>query len=279
MTPILRNLSELRSWRARSDQVGLVPTMGALHDGHRSLIERAASENDRVIVSIFVNPTQFNNRDDLERYPRELERDAVLILDAGGHAIYAPEVETIYPAGFASQVTVSGVTDDFEGESRPGHFAGVATVVTILLNQVRPDRSYFGEKDYQQLAMIRRMQADLALPGAIVACPTVRDVDGLALSSRNSRLSAEDRNAALVLNRTLFTMRNHAADNVETALRLSTMGAVLVSAQPGVELDYLEIVDPDSLLPVKRIVPGARALVAATVGGVRLIDNLEMMPR
>jgi pantoate--beta-alanine ligase len=176
-------------------------------------------------------------------------------------------------------VIVTGVTDDFEGESRPGHFAGVATVVTILLNQVRPDRSYFGEKDFQQLAMIRRLQVDLALPGEIVGCPTVRDSDGLALSSRNARLSSEEREAALVLSRTLFTMREHAAENAETPFRLSTMGAVLISAQPGVSLDYLEIVDPETLIPVSLIEPGSRALVAATVGGVRLIDNLEVMSR
>ena len=279
MTPILRNLADLRAWRSGADRVGLVTTMGALHDGHRSLIERAARENDQVIVSVFVNPTQFNNPDDLERYPRDMASDAGIISEAGGDAIYAPDPESVYPPEFATSVIVTGVTDDFEGESRPGHFAGVATVVTILLNQVRPDRSYFGEKDFQQLAMIRRLQIDLALPGEIVGCPTLRDADGLALSSRNARLSAEAREAALVLNRTLLTMRGHAAENEEAPFRLSTMGAVLISAQSGVDLDYLEIVDPETLIPVSRVEPGSRALVAATVAGIRLIDNLEMMPR
>jgi pantoate--beta-alanine ligase len=279
MIPILRTRDEVDAWRGEPGTVGLVPTMGALHAGHESLIRRAAADNERVIVSVFVNPTQFNNPDDLARYPRDLERDAGIIAASGGTAIYAPDAGTIYPDGFVTSVTVSGVTEDYEGESRPGHFTGVATVVTILLNQVRADRAYFGEKDFQQLAMIRRLHTDLALPGKIVPCPTVRDEDGLALSSRNARLTAAQRSAALVLSRSLHAMREHAAENRDTPLRLSMMGAVLISAQPEVTLDYLEIVDPDTLEPVDRLVPGARALVAAEIGGVRLIDNLELVPR
>jgi pantoate--beta-alanine ligase len=280
MIPILRTRDDVTAWREEQPgPVGLVPTMGALHAGHESLIRRAAGENERVIVSVFVNPTQFNNPDDLARYPRDLERDAGIIAASGGTAIYAPAPDVIYPEGFATSVTVSGVTEDYEGESRPGHFTGVATVVTILLNQVRADRAYFGEKDYQQLAMIRRLHADLALPGEIVPCPTVRDEDGLALSSRNARLTAAQRAAALVLSRSLHAMREHAEENRDTPLRLSMMGAVLISARPEVTLDYLEIVDPDTLEPLDRLVPGARALVAAEIGGVRLIDNLELVPR
>ena len=276
---ILRNLAELRTWRAAAGSVGLVPTMGALHRGHVSLIEAAVAANDRVIASIFVNPTQFNDPADLAKYPRDLDRDADIAAEAGAVAIYAPDVPSIYPDGFATKVTVAGITEDFEGESRPGHFDGVATVVTILLNQVQPDASYFGEKDFQQLAMIRRMHRDLALPGAIIACPTVRDNDGLALSSRNVRLSPEARQASLVLHRALMAMRDQAEHSCDNMFRLVTMGAVLVKTEPAVTLDYLQVVDPDTLLPVDTLVPGARALIAATVGGVRLIDNLELAPR
>jgi pantoate--beta-alanine ligase len=275
----LHSLDELRHWRQQPGTVGLVPTMGALHRGHVSLIETAARGNERVIVSIFVNPTQFNDPADLLRYPRDFERDVAIARDAGVHAIYAPQVATIYPAGFSTSVSVSGITEDFEGESRPGHFDGVATVVTILLNQVRPDHAFFGEKDFQQLAMIRRMQRDLALPGEIVACPTVRDDDGLALSSRNVRLSPAARTAALVLSRTLFAMRDQTGQSRDNMFRLVTMGAVLVRTEPLVHLEYLQVVDPETLLPVETLVPGARALIAATVDGVRLIDNLELAPR
>jgi pantoate--beta-alanine ligase len=279
MMEILHTLDELRHWRQFSGSAGLVPTMGALHRGHVSLIETAARHDDRVIVSIFVNPTQFNDPADLLRYPRDFERDVAIARDAGVHAIYAPQVATIYPAGFSTSVSVSGITEDFEGESRPGHFDGVATVVTILLNQVRPDHAFFGEKDFQQLAMIRRMQRDLALPGEIVACPTVRDDDGLALSSRNVRLSPAARTAALVLSRTLFAMRDQTGQSRDNMFRLVTMGAVLVRTEPLVNLEYLQVVDPETLLPVETLVPGARALIAATVDGVRLIDNLELAPR
>lgn len=275
-----RTPNDLRAWRTEAPgSVGLVPTMGALHRGHESLIRRAAAENDRVVVSIFVNPAQFNDASDLERYPRDLDRDVAIVEAAGAAAIYAPAVEAIYPDGFATKVSVAGLTGDLEGESRPGHFDGVATVVSILLNQVRPDRSYFGEKDFQQLAMVRRMHRDLALPGEIIGCPTVREEDGLALSSRNVRLSPVARRAALVLSKALFAMRDQAEPGSDTAFRLTTMGAVLIKTEPAVDLDYLQIVDPDTLLPVDRLTPGTRALVAATVGGVRLIDNVELVPR
>src|SRR5690606_27948618 len=167
--------------------------MGALHAGHVALIERAARENACTVVSIFVNPTQFNDPSDLARYPRNLDRDVEVASDAGADVIYAPDAETVYPPGFSTFVEVGGLTDRWEGEARPGHFRGVATVVTILLNTVRPRRAYFGEKDYQQLLVVRRMQRDLRLPGEIVACPTVREPDGLALSSRNARLTPEQR--------------------------------------------------------------------------------------
>jgi pantoate--beta-alanine ligase len=259
------------------DTVGLVPTMGALHDGHRALIERAAAENDRVVVSVFVNPAQFNDPADLEKYPRTLEHDIALASEAGAHVIYAPEAGTIYPEGFATTVHVDGVTELWEGESRPGHFDGVATVVSILLNQVRPDRSYFGEKDFQQLAMVRRLHRDLALPGEIVACPIVREADGLAMSSRNVRLGTAERAVAPMLQEALAAMAQAAAEGERSALRLAIVGAVLVKRAPEIDLEYLQVVDPQTMNPVEEVTPGARAIIAATLGGVRLIDNLALL--
>lgn len=259
-------------------RAGLVPTMGALHEGHLSLIRRAAAENDLVVVSVFVNPAQFNDPADLERYPRTLDRDLVLASGAGASVIYAPAVTTIYPGGFATRVHVSGVTERWEGESRPGHFDGVATVVSILLNQIRPDRAYFGEKDWQQLMMIRRMHIDLALPGAVVAVPTVREADGLAMSSRNSRLREEERTAATVLWRALTAMREMAATAEADALKLALMGAIIIRRELTVTLDYLQVVDSETLEPIDTVWPGARAIVAATIGSTRLIDTMALVP-
>ena len=255
--------------------------MGALHNGHRSLIERAASENEEVVVSIFVNPTQFNDEADLARYPRDLARDAAVAIEAGATIIYAPDVSTIYPHGFATKIHVSDITKRWEGMSRPGHFDGVATVVTILLNQVQPDRSYFGEKDFQQVTMVRRMHLDLALPGQIVCCPTVREKDGLALSSRNRRLSAKQRDSARLLAHTLFGLRDLVADGMTDTASLIEAGNEFLT--PGervspVTLLYLAIVDPETLVPVADIREGARALIAAQIGDVRLIDTLDLTP-
>ncbi len=279
MTTVVRTPLELAGHRTPGQPVGLVPTMGALHEGHLSLIRRAADENGLVLVSVFVNPAQFNDPADLERYPRTLETDTELAASAGADLIYAPAVETIYPPGFATGVHVAHVTDLWEGESRPGHFDGVATVVSILLNQVRPDRSYFGEKDFQQLAMIRRMHRDLALPGEIVTCPTVREPDGLAMSSRNARLGSEARAAAPVLYEALGAMQEAVGAGERSALKVAILGAVLVKRSPAVELDYLQVVEPVTLDPVEVVLPGSRAIVAATIGGVRLIDNVELIDR
>lgn len=277
MTTVVHTPAELAALRTSGQSVGLVPTMGALHEGHLSLIRRAAEENGFVVVSVFVNPTQFNDPLDLERYPRSPEADTAVTASAGAHLIYAPAVDTIYPPGFATNIHVVGLTDPWEGESRPGHFDGVATVVSILLNQIRPGRSYFGEKDFQQLAMIRRMHRDLALPGEIVSCPTVREPDGLAMSSRNARLNAEDRAATPALYEALAAMREAANAGERSALKLSILGAVMVKRAPQFELDYLQVVDPVTLDPVEVVVPGSRAIVAATIGGVRLIDNLALI--
>lgn len=258
-----------------------MPTMGALHDGHRSLIERAASENDEVVVSIFVNPAQFNDAGDHARYPRDLAHDATVAKEAGATIIYAPDVTTIYPHGFATKVHVSDITKRWEGMSRPGHFDGVATVVSILLNQTHPDRSYFGEKDFQQVTMVRRMQLDLALPGQIVCCPTIREADGLALSSRNRRLSAKGRASARLLSHTLFGLRDLVAGGMTDTASLIEAGNEFLT--PGervspVTLHYLAIVDPATLIPVADIRDGARALIAAQIGSVRLIDTLDLTP-
>jgi pantoate--beta-alanine ligase len=258
--------------------VGLVPTMGALHEGHLTLIRQAARENDLVAVSIFVNPTQFTDATDLAKYPRNLDRDVELAASAGAALVYAPEVGTIYPAGFATTIHVDGVTDLWEGESRPGHFDGVATVVTILLNHVRPDRSYFGEKDFQQLAMVTRLHRDLHLPGKIVPVGTVREPDGLALSSRNVRLSATGRSIAPALYESLAAMRAAVEEGERSAMRLIIAGAVLLKRHPAIDLDYLQIVDPATLAPIETVEPGSRAIVAATIDGVRLIDNLALLP-
>ncbi|HET7054873.1 MAG TPA: pantoate--beta-alanine ligase [Thermomicrobiales bacterium] len=256
--------------------VGLVPTMGALHEGHLSLIRQSARDNPLTVVSVFVNPTQFGSATDLAAYPRVLESDAARAFTVGADIIYAPAAEIVYPPGFSTTVTVAALTDRWEGASRPGHFAGVATVVAILLNTVRPARSYFGEKDFQQLAVIRRMHADLLLPGEIIGRPTVRDRDGLALSSRNARLSPDERAAAAAIPQALYTMRD-AADAGETdSGRLVARGRMIIDAQPLLTLDYLAIVDEQTLEPLGVLRSGSRALVAVVARDTRLIDNLAI---
>ena len=272
---VLRTPAEIAAWRP-AGTLGLVPTMGALHEGHASLIRRAADECDAVVASIFVNPAQFNDPGDLERYPRPFERDIAFAGDSGVAAIYAPEVATMYPKGHSTMVHVAGVTERWEGAVRPGHFDGVATIVTVLLNQVRPDRSYFGEKDWQQLAMLRRLATDLSLPGEIVGCPLVRDEDGLALSSRNVRLSPEEREAALVIPRTLDELRRDVESGRRSVSALLAAARRVLDSQPGVEVEYLAIVDPATLEPLEAITGEARALIAARVGATRLIDTMSL---
>ncbi|CAN5421204.1 pantoate--beta-alanine ligase [soil metagenome] len=260
-----------------TDEPGLVPTMGALHDGHLSLIRRSAAENSRTVVSIFVNPLQFNDPRDLDAYPRTFERDAELAEAAGADLIFAPTPATLYPEGFATTVTVSGLTDRWEGAIRPGHFAGVTTVVSKLLNIVRPARSYFGEKDFQQLKIIRRMHADLNLPGEIIGCSTVRDADGLALSSRNSRLSPAERERAAIVPRTLVALRYRVIGGERRVSLLLEFGRNAIDQDASIEIEYLGIVDPQTLEPIDEVTPGARVLVAAKLGPIRLIDNLALL--
>jgi pantoate--beta-alanine ligase len=256
---------------------GLVPTLGALHDGHLALIERAAGENTQTVVSIFVNPTQFGEERDLEQYPRHLERDRMLAAQAGANLIFAPATKEVYPPGFDTWVEPGELSQLWEGASRHGHFRGVATVVTILLNLVQPARAYFGEKDFQQLQIIRRMHADLALPGQIVGCATVRDYDGLALSSRNDRLSPLERERAQAIPRAISEVVLAAGEGKTDSANLEGIGR-LVLGQPGITIDYLTIVDPETLRPLPQLDRTARLLIAVEIGGVRLIDNAEISP-
>ena len=277
---VLADRRALASFRAASaGSVGFVPTMGALHEGHAALARRARAASDVVIASIFVNPLQFGPNEDLSRYPRTFEADLDLLGREGVNAVYAPSREDLYPSGFSTSIDVRGVTERFEGAIRPGHFRGVATVVAKLLARVRPDRTWFGRKDAQQVALVERMSRDLDLPGEIVVAPTVRDVDGLALSSRNRFLSGDDRVRALALPRALRAASDAAARGVsDRAALVAVANAVLLDA--GLAADYLELVDPATFESRSRLAddgaPGAPAalLVAAVrVGTTRLLDN------
>ena len=262
--------------RALDGSLGFVPTMGALHEGHLTLVARARAENDHVAVSIFVNPTQFDRADDLTNYPRDLERDLALLRDAGVGLVFAPEAAEIYPPGVATTVSVAGVTTRLEGAKRPGHFDGVATVVAKLLNIVQPDRAYFGQKDAQQLVVVRRMADDLALPVEIVDVPTVREADGLALSSRNQFLHGAARQQALALSRALGAAEDawHEGERDATALRRAAR--TIFEQYPSVEVEYLSLADPETLEELEGPVPRGIMSTAAWVGGVRLIDNVRL---
>jgi pantoate--beta-alanine ligase len=268
----------LDSARATGRTVGLVPTMGALHDGHISLIARAHKECDVVAVSIFVNPLQFGDPEDIAKYPRTLERDLTECAEAGAHIVFAPTIPEMYPSWPdppATAVTVGGVSDKWEGASRPGHFDGVATVVAKLFAIAGPCRAYFGLKDFQQLAVVRRMASDLCIPVDIVGCPTVREPDGLARSSRNVRLSETERVAAQTLSRALAAGRAAIATGERDGAAVHTAMRAVLDHEPLVDLDYAVAVDAATLDEVTTIVDPAavRLLIAATVGPVRLIDN------
>ena len=270
--------------RAAGRRVGLVPTMGALHDGHVSLMTRARAECDTVVVSIFVNPLQFGDAGDLEAYPRTLERDLLVCAEAGADVVFVPGVGEMYPswpAPPATTVSVRGVSERWEGASRPGHFDGVATVVAKLFAVAGPCRSYFGEKDYQQLAVVRRLAADLCLPVEVVGCAIVREPDGLALSSRNVRLSAAERAAAPALRRALAAGQAAVLAGSRSGHDVASAMSAAVALEPLVELDYAVAVDADGLDEVGTIWDPAdvRLLVAAQVGPVRLIDNCPAVDR
>ncbi|HTZ85723.1 MAG TPA: pantoate--beta-alanine ligase [Solirubrobacteraceae bacterium] len=264
--------------RRAGQSIGLVPTMGALHDGHISLIRRARRECDVVIVTLFVNPSQFNEHSDLEHYPRDERRDAQLASEAGADILFAPTVDEVYPPGFSTAVEVLGITERLEGASRGAeHFRGVSTVVTKLLGMTQPDVAYFGQKDAQQLVVIRRLVTDLNLPVRIQACPTVRESDGLAMSSRNARLSAEQRERAVALSEALRAATQRAAEGEHSAEALLDVACAAMLAHD-VQPEYLELVDPESLLPVRELSQEALLAVAAQVGETRLIDNAILRP-
>lgn len=275
---IIRQADPLRTviagWRRDGARVALVPTMGALHDGHMALLARARALADRVVVSLFVNPRQFGAGEDLARYPRDEARDAALLTAGGCDLLWAPSVEAVYPAGFATTVSIAGF-ERLEGAVRPGHFDGVATVVAKLFGQVRPDIALFGEKDFQQLALIRRLAADLDLGVEIVAVETVRDADGLALSSRNAYLTPTERAAAAALPRALAAVAAAIAGGAEVAGALAAGRRQLVAAGFAPP-DYFELVDAAGLAPLDRLVRPARLVAAARLGTTRLIDNLAV---
>jgi pantoate--beta-alanine ligase len=264
--------------RSRGGRLGLVPTMGALHEGHLSLIRAAKAKSDVVAASIFVNPTQFGRNEDFSRYPRDLEKDLALLERDGVDLVFVPSVEEMYPQQSVTWVTVEGLSDRLCGKSRPGHFRGVATVVAKLFNIVEPDIAFFGQKDAAQVAIIRRMVRDLNMPVAIEACPIVRERDGLALSSRNAYLSPEQRQDALVLFRSLSRVRELFADGERNPAILMKAAKNVLSGSTGVRLDYFEIVDPDELTPLATIDGPALVAVAAFVGNTRLIDNIVLEP-
>jgi pantoate--beta-alanine ligase len=269
---------ELAAVRRAGDTIGLVPTMGALHEGHLSLIRRARAHCDVVVVSLFVNPTQFNESRDLASYPRDEGRDHELASGAGADFLFAPTDDQVYPPGFATSVSVAGVTEVLEGAHRGrGHFDGVTTVVTKLLNMVMPDVAYFGQKDAQQAVVIRRLVRDLDMPVRIEVGPTVREPDGLAMSSRNIHLDDSDRTRAASLHRALEAIREAVDAGEHDASRVRARGLDELSAA-GIEPEYLELVSADTLTAVRRVDGDVLALIAAQVGGTRLIDNEIIQP-
>lgn len=279
---VVRTVAELRDAvalaRGRGECIGLVPTMGSFHEGHLTLMRRARVRCGLVVVSLFVNPTQFNDAGDLARYPRDEARDSQLASSAGAHVLFAPAVEEVYPAGFSSTVEVHGLSAPLEGVVRGSeHFRGVATVVAKLFNMAQPDDAYFGQKDAQQALLVRRMVRDLNLPVRIEVCPTVREADGLAMSSRNVLLSADDRRRAPALARALFAVADAVAAGERAAPRALGAGAAILAAE-GIVPEYFAAVSTDTLAPVATIEAETLIALAARLGKVRLIDNVLVSP-
>ncbi|HNR31197.1 MAG TPA: pantoate--beta-alanine ligase [Candidatus Hydrogenedentes bacterium] len=276
---LIHTASEMRAWslarKAAGQTVGFVPTMGALHEGHASLMRAARARDDAAVLSVFVNPTQFGPEEDYDRYPRTWEADQAMAVDIGMDAIYVPDAREMYPEGYATYVMVEGVSSGLCSRTRPHFFRGVATVVTKLLNAVLPDRAYFGQKDGQQCAVIRRMARDLDMGVEIVEMPTVREPDGLAMSSRNKYLSAEERKRALCLSRSLFAARARLDAGERDGAALLDL---VREGMAGVTIDYVELVDADSMCPVDRVRGRVMLAVAALVGNARLIDNIMFTP-
>jgi pantoate--beta-alanine ligase len=270
-----RMFSISRKLRREAKTVGFVPTMGALHAGHRALVQEARAACDVVIVSIFVNPEQFNDQNDLEKYPRDLTADAATLAEYDVDYVFAPDLTEIYPPGYATYVNVERITDTLEGASRPGHFRGVATVVTILFNTIRPDLAFFGQKDAQQVAVIKRLTTDLGFETEIVVVPTVRDESGLALSSRNALLSDTERQKAAMLINALREAKTAFKKGERNASNLTEIVTRAVEAEPSVRLDYVAVVGRDLLEPLERVGDDEALILAAVyLGDIRLIDNV-----
>ena len=275
MMDVVTTIADMVAAREQAERpLGLVPTMGYLHDGHLALVKRARQDNRTVVVSIFVNPAQFGPSEDFAAYPRDMERDLGLLRKEGVDVVFAPPEEEVYPPGYSTYVDVQGVSERLEGEQRPGHFRGVATVVTKLLTIVRPDRSYFGQKDGQQAAVIKHLNQDLNLGSEIVVVPTVREPDGLALSSRNVYLTEEERRAASVLYRSLCRVRELWEQGQRDAAALRQEVVRIITAEPLVQLEYVSIADATTLEELERVERPAMVLVATRFGKARLIDNI-----
>jgi pantoate--beta-alanine ligase len=276
---VVRTIADAREWIGQAQRepgtvVGLVPTMGSLHEGHLSLIREARASCDVVVVSIFINPIQFGADEDLDSYPVDIEKDVELLAPEGVGIVFAPAAAEVYPKGFETRIDVGSVTEGLCGQSRPGHFDGVATVIAKLFNIIAPDKAYFGQKDAQQVVVIKRLVSDLNFSVEIVTCPIVRDDDGLALSSRNSYLSTEERSQAAVLYRSLTQARDAVAGGETRSAKLKRMIRKTIAAQFMVDFEYARIVDPETLEPVDEVDGPVLVAVAATVSNARLIDNM-----
>lgn len=274
----LSTISDLRSWSRRQHaagrRVGLVPTMGYLHEGHLALVDEARRRSDAVVMTIFVNPLQFGPAEDLARYPRDLPRDRALAVSRGVDALFVPSVETMYPPGSEVRVIPGATADRWEGAARPGHFAGVLTVVAKLFHLVEPDLACFGQKDIQQLTLVRRMVCDLDWPIEIIAVPTVREPDGLALSSRNAYLSSDDRMKAVVLSQALQAAHHAWCEGEQRAAVIESRMREELRRYPQIEVEYIAIVEPETLAPIVTVNGHTVVAIAARVGGTRLIDNI-----
>ncbi|MBI3327794.1 MAG: pantoate--beta-alanine ligase [Nitrospinae bacterium] len=275
---VLKTIPELRVWRASARMpVGFVPTMGYLHEGHLSLVRRARAETATVAVSIFVNPTQFGPHEDFQTYPRDVTRDLQLLAPEGVDAVFVPRVEALYPEGASTVVTVQGLSTQLEGAARPGHFQGVATIVSKLFHLVEPQRAYFGEKDYQQLRLIQQMVRDLDMAIEVIGCPTIREPDGLAMSSRNAYLSGPERLAACTLSRALYQAQAMEQAAEVDASRLAGRVREMLEQEPLARIDYVAVVHPQTLQPLETLgSEGAVVCLAVWIGKTRLIDNVRL---
>lgn len=265
--------NQIKEWRKQGLTVGLVPTMGYLHEGHQSLMAQAKQQNDKVIVSVFVNPIQFGPNEDLANYPRDLDRDILACQNMGVDMIFCPPASEMYDPHFSSFVDVTGITEQLCGKRRPGHFKGVCTVVTKLFNITQPDRAYFGQKDAQQLAVIKQMVNDLNIPIVIVGCPIIREADGLAKSSRNSYLSTQERNAALCLYQAITLTKSLLQQGERQSDKLINAMKTVIEQQPLATIDYIKITDFNTLKSVKHIEQSVLIALAVFIGNTRLIDN------